>query len=300
MEKSIYQIEDQLLELTNLDKTYWPDEGYSKGDLIKYYYLISPYILPHLNERFMVMQRFPDGIAGKAFYQKECPAYAPDWILTKEVQSPSSKRKYINYIICNDLATLLWLVNQGCIEMHPWLSRWTHIDNPEAVILDLDPGDQVTFEDVLNIALLIKQVLDSFNVKGFVKTSGATGLHIYIPVKPQYSFKNVRDFAEKIARIVVAVNPAKATIERTVSKREGKVYIDYMQNVQGKTIASVFSVRPLRGATVSTPVSWEEIAKKSFAPGDFTMYNIPELIKQGRPDFSELLACRQNLPEVHF
>lgn len=286
------------LQLTNLDKIYWPEKNYSKADLIYYYYQVSPYLLPHLADRLLVMQRFPDGIYGEAFYQKECPPYAPSWIKTQAVQSPSSKRKIINYIICNNLPTLLWLVNQGCIEMHPWLSKCFTLDYPEALVFDLDPNQDASFADVLDVALLIYQVLSALGLKSFPKTSGATGLHIYVPLVPCYTYKQVREFAEKIALLVVEACPKLATIERAKIKRRSKVYIDYLQNVKGKTIASVFSVRPVPEATVSMPVTWNEIKDRSFSPRDFTIKNVPELLKNGRPDFHEVLEVKQHLKQI--
>lgn len=286
------------LQLTNLDKIYWPERNYTKADLIYYYYQVSTYLLPHLADRFLVMQRFPDGIYGESFYQKECPDYAPSWIQTQAVQSPSSKRKIINYIVCNNLPTLLWLVNQGCIEMHPWLSKYTTMDYPEALIFDLDPNEDASFADVLDVALLINQVLSTLGLKSFPKTSGATGLHIYVPLQPRYTYKQVRDFAEKIALVVVEACPTLATIERSKAKRGSRVYIDYLQNVKGKTIASVFSVRPVPEATVSMPVTWNEIKDRTFSPHDFTLENVPELLKDGRPDFREVLEIKQPLENI--
>lgn len=297
MSPIIGDLEGVELQLTNLDKIYWPEENYAKADLLYYYYQVSPYLLPHLKDRFMVMQRFPEGIYGKAFYQKECPDYAPSWIQTQAIKS-SSKRQKINYVLCNNLPTLLWLVNQGCIEMHPWLSKASSIDYPEAMIFDLDPNEGAGFADVLEVAYIIYQVLSTLGLESFPKTSGATGLHIYVPLFPQYTYEQVRQFAEKVAILVAETCPTLATIERAIVKRGSRVYIDYLQNAKSKTIASVFSVRPVPKATVSMPVTWEEIKHKTFTPQDFTLKNVPELLKQGRPDFSQVLEVKQYLKEI--
>lgn len=298
MNKKNYQVENLAITFSNLDKIYWPEMSLSKADLLNYYYLVGEYLLPHLKDRPIVMQRFPDGIKGKTFYQKESPAYAPKWLKTKKIKSSSSKRKAINYIICNDLPTLLWLANQGCIEMHPWLSKIDQLDKPEAVIFDLDPNEEASFKDVVDVALLVREVLKKLGLKSYPKTSGATGLHIYIPIFQDYSFERVRVFAEKIAKLIVQAFPNKSTIERQVKQRGSKVYIDYMQNVQGKTIASVFSVRPVPEASVSMPVTWASLERGSVNPKDFTLLNTPTLLSNGHPNFSEVLANKQKLVDV--
>ncbi|SHK65629.1 non-homologous end-joining DNA ligase [Desulforamulus aeronauticus] len=264
-------IEGKQIKLTNLTKLMWP-EGLTKAHLVKYYTDIAPYLLPHLRGRPLVMKRYPDGIAGKHFYQKECPEYAPEWIQTVSIVHSG---KMVNYIVCEDRATLAWLANQGCIEMHAWLSQKNKIENPDLAIIDLDPGEAANFDDVMEVALVVKKVLDQLQIKGYPKTSGASGIHIFIPVEPCYTFQEVTKAMGVIAQLVTGTLPKKATIERSLDKRGAeKIYVDYLQNTRGKSMAWTYSVRPLPGATVSTPILWEEIEQRSILPQHFTMETI--------------------------
>lgn len=264
-------IEGKQIKLTNLTKLMWP-EGLTKAHLVKYYTDIAPYLLPHLRGRPLVMKRYPDGIVGKHFYQKECPEYAPEWIQTVSIVHSG---KMVNYIVCEDRATLAWLANQGCIEMHAWLSQKNKIENPDLAIIDLDPGEAANFDDVMEVALVVKKVLDQLQIKGYPKTSGASGIHIFIPVEPCYTFQEVTKAMGVIAQLVTGTLPKKATIERSLDKRGSeKIYVDYLQNTRGKSMAWTYSVRPLPGATVSTPILWEEIEQRSILPQHFTMETI--------------------------
>lgn len=288
------QINGKSVELTNLEKTYWPGKGFRKGDLLKFYLDISKWILPHLIDRPIVMKRYPDGIEGKSFYQKRCPEHAPDWLERVSIQG---KEENITFCLCNDAAALAWLVNQGCIEMHPWLSKRNTPSNPDFMVIDLDPSEGVPFLQVIEVALAVKERLDHFGLTGIPKTSGASGIHIFIPVKRIYSFAQIRDAAEIIAGAVCARYPGIATIERLVNRRSGKVYVDYLQNVQGKTIASVYSVRPVPSANVSAPLSWEEISKK-ISPEMFTMDTFVNRLEEQGDLFSPVLGPGHSLRAV--
>lgn len=273
------EINGKPVQLGNLEKVFWPEKGYRKGDLLKYYLDISNWVLPYLKDRPIVMKRYPDGIAGKSFYQKRCPEYAPPWLETTAIEG---KEGTIRYCLCNDAASLAWLVNQGCIEMHPWLSKASTPSIPDVMVLDLDPSEGVPFSQVIEVAIAVKGCLEDFGLVGVPKTSGATGIHIFVPVKGKYNYSQVRKAAETIAGIVAARYPSIATVERNVNMRSGKVYVDYLQNVQGKTIASVYSVRPVPTANVSTPLTWEEVLEKDFTPEMFTMETIlPRLKEKG-------------------
>ncbi|WP_066635227.1 non-homologous end-joining DNA ligase [Desulfolucanica intricata] len=269
-------VADKEVKLTNLQKNFWPGD-ITKAHLVKYYYEMAPVLLPHLYNRPLVMKRYPDGIDGEAFYQKECPDYAPAWIKTVPVEH---SEKVVNYIVCDNPAALVWLANQGCIEIHPWLSRIENVECPNIAVMDLDPAPGATFNDVLEIALLVKKALEEFNLRSYPKTSGATGLHIFIPIKPIYAYKTVTKVMQYIAELIVKTHPTKATVERKVAKRTGKVYLDYLQNGRGKTMAFQYSLRPLPGAPVSTPVYWEEIEAKKVEPGSFNIHNIFTRIKK--------------------
>ncbi|MGI6286725.1 DNA polymerase domain-containing protein, partial [Neomoorella humiferrea] len=201
----------QQLQLTNLDKVFWP-EGLTKFDLIEYYVDMAPVLLPYLRDRPLVLKRYPDGITGEAFYQKECPAYAPEWVATLPVYHADSD-KTINYILCNNEATLAWLANQGCIEVHAWLSRAGRLEYPDLAVMDLDPAAGATFAEVLEIALLVNQALKEFHLIGYPKTSGASGLHIFIPLYPRWTFREVTAAMGYLAQLIVQVYPRKATTE---------------------------------------------------------------------------------------
>jgi bifunctional non-homologous end joining protein LigD len=268
------------IKLTNLKKVYWPDEGYTKGDLINYYQNVSKYILPYLKDRPQSLNRFPNGIKGKSFYQKDMDVeQIPGWVRTERVYSKSNN-DYIDYLICNDTATLVYMANLGCIELNPWHSTFQNQDNPTWLMLDLDPGD-TPFQDVIDTALVIKEILDEIKLTGYCKTSGATGLHIYLPLADQYDYDEAKTFAEILAVIAHNRTPNITSIERMVAKRNNKVYIDFLQNRKGQTIAAPYSVRPQKMATVSTPLKWEEV-NNNLSPQQFTIQNIlPRLEKTG-------------------
>jgi len=268
---------DTQLQLTNLDKVFWP-EGLTKGDLIQYYADMAPVILPYLQDRPLVLKRYPDGITGEAFYQKECPAYAPDWIATAPIYHADSD-KTINYILSNNAATMVWLANQGCIEVHAWLARAGHLEQPDIAVMDLDPAAGVTFKDVLAIARLVHQALQELHLSGYPKTSGATGLHIFIPLKPRWTFHQVTAALGYLARLVAGVYPQKTTTERSIPKRGQRVYLDYLQNVRGRSMAFPYSLRPLPGAPVSMPLTWEEVEQGDFTPADFNIHTARERLQ---------------------
>lgn len=287
-------IEGREVKLTNLGKLIWP-EGLTKANLIKYYSEISPYILPHLHNRPVVMKRYPDGLFGEPFYQKECPEYAPAWIKTHPVEHTE---KVVNYIICNDTATLVWLANQACVEVHAWLARIESLESPDLAVMDLDPADGATFREVLEVALLVRGALEEFKLISFPKTSGSRGLHLFIPIRPAYSWQTVTAAMKYVAGLVEKVFPDKATTERKVDKRGGKIYLDYLQNGRGKTMAFQYGLRPLPGAPVSTPLDWSEVESGKIRPGDFNMETIfPRLTSVGDV-YAEILKQRQPLDEL--
>ncbi len=291
MKDTLVSVNGHEVKLTNLDKLLRP-EGLTKAHLIKYYWEIAPYLLPHLYNRPLVMKRYPDGLAGEHFYQKECPDYAPSWIKRYPIEH---SEKVVHYIICNDVQTLIWLANQGCIEMHPWLSRIENVECPDLAVMDLDPAEGVSFTEVLKVALLVKEALAQFNLKSYPKTSGASGLHIFVPIKPRYAYPSVTRAMYYIADLIVKINPEQTTVERSVSKRKGKVYLDYLQNGRGKTMAFQYSLRPLPGAPVSTPLDWSEVESLKVAPGAFTIHNILHRLKDTGDLYHDLLSLRQPL-----
>lgn len=268
----VKKIGKQELKLTNQNKIYFPDDDVTKGDVIAYYQSISQYILPHLKARPQSMNRFPNGITGLSFFQKDASDETPDWVETQKVFSESSD-KYINYIICNDKATLAYLNNLGCIELNVWTSKIQKADNPDYLVLDLDPSEKNSFDDVIETALAVKEVLDLAGIEGYPKTSGSSGIHIYIPTNGKYSYEQVKDFGHLLMQMVQQKLPELTTLERSLQKRDkDKIYLDYLQNRRGQTLASVYSLRPKKSAPVSMPLEWAEV-KRGLQPTDFNIYN---------------------------
>ena len=277
-EKSEVKIGKHVVSITNRQKIYWPDEGFTKGDLIDYYDKMSDYILPHLKGRCLSLKRNPNGIKDKGFYHKDAGENAPSYVDVFKVKSESNG-KIIDYIVCNNKATLLYVANLGCIEINPWNSTTKKIGNPTWMVIDLDPSDKNKFTDVVDTALVVKMVLDKAGVSSYCKTSGASGLHVYVPLKSKHEYVTVRDFAHIIASLVQEQLPEITTLERSLSKRGPKIYIDYLQNSAGQTLASVYSVRPVPGASVSTPLEWKEV-NHQLSPKQFTMQNIFQRLKK--------------------
>jgi bifunctional non-homologous end joining protein LigD len=258
------------IALSNLNKIFWKDEKYTKGDLIEYYRTIAPWLLPYLKDRPVVMTRFPDGIDGKSFYQKDAPEFAPDWIRTFPVWSNDTERD-INYFVCDDVDALVYLANLGTIPLHIWMSRIGSLEQPDWCVMDLDPKD-ATFADVINCAHVLHRICDEIGLPNYVKTTGKTGLHIMIPLGKQMTYEQSRFIGELLARLVIKELGKVATIVRTINKRGEKVYIDFLQNRHGQLIVAPFSVRPLPGATVSMPLTWDEV-NDDLDPRKYTIKN---------------------------
>src|SRR5690554_4741632 len=279
---------DNKLKLTNLDKLYWKKEKITKGDLIDYYLSVSDYILPHLKDRAQSLHRFPDGIESPGFYHKDAGKGAPSWVKTVHIFSESNN-KGIEYIVCNDKDTLGYLINLGCIELNPWNNRIKFPDKPDFMIMDLDPSEKNSFEQVVETAKATKEVLDMAGLTSYCKTSGSTGLHIYVPMGAKYDYDQVRDFGLLVAQLVQSRLPKITTLERSLSKRGPKIYLDYLQNRTGQTVASVYSVRPKPGASVSMPVEWDEVTK-DLSIQDFTIRNALDRIAKKGDIFSPVLG----------
>jgi bifunctional non-homologous end joining protein LigD len=268
---------DTAIVLSNPEKIFWPDEKITKGDLFDYYKKISPFILPYIKDRPQSLNRCPDGINGECFYQKDIDYKLPTGLLTKKIYS-ETKNEYTDYLICNGPESLLYMVNLGCIDIHPWSSRTQNIEMPDYAIIDLDPLD-VEFSEVLSVARNLKYMLDEINCPAFCKTSGSRGVHIYIPAGAEYSFGQVLDFIRILARIINLEKPDITSIERLPEKRHGKIYIDCFQNKIGATVAAPYCIRPKAGAPVSTPLEWKELSE-NIKPADFNMKNIFERLER--------------------
>ncbi len=274
-EKKLEPAPDQDL-VTHRDKMFWHDSGFTKGQLADYYAQIAPTLLPYLRDRPESLNRFPNGIKGESFYQKDL-THAPDWLPTEIIHS-DSENKDIRFALCNSERDLAYLINLGCIDLNPWNSRIGSLENPDWCVIDLDPED-VTFDTVIETAQAVHETLDAANIPSYPKTSGATGMHIYIPMGAQYNYDQVRDFAHIIATLVNARVPKITSVERSPSKRQQRVYLDYLQNRHGQTLASVYLVRPRPGMPVSTPLKWDEV-KPGLKPTDFTVLNIKDRLAQ--------------------
>lgn len=274
------------LKFTNLSKPYWPEDKVTKRDMFNYYYQIADYILPYLKDRPLSLNRFPGGIHGPSFYQKDVKGKAPDWVKTFPYTTSDGEDK--EYLVGNDEATLLWAASLGCIEMNPWFSRVQLPDNPDYCVIDLDP-DKNTFDQVIEAALVVKNVLDSLKVPSFCKTSGSTGMHIYIPLSAKYSYDQSQMFARILVNIVHEQLPDFTSLERMIAKRNGKMYLDFLQNRPGATIAGPYSLRPKAGATVSMPLHWEEV-KPGLKMKDFTIFNTPGRLKETGDLFKGVLG----------
>lgn len=260
------------LKLSNLDKQFFPD-GYTKGDIIQYYASIAPVLLPHLEGRPISMSRYPDGVGGPSFYEKRAPGHQPSWMQTTPVPSDSSGTE-TDFLLAANRESLMWFANMGCIEFHPFHSRAGSLDNPDLAIFDLDPAEGSTWDQVVAGAKLLRIALERIGVAGYPKLSGSKGLHVYVPVEPEYSHSRIRQFVEAVGRVMVAANPQDLTMAWDIPRRKGKVFIDHNRNAFGQTIASVYSIRPIAGAPISVPVTWDEVGE--IRNGDITIENIWE------------------------
>jgi len=283
------------IRFTHLSKVYWPEDNVTKRDMFNYYYQVAEYILPYLKDRPMSLNRFPDGIHGPSFYQKDVKGKAPDWI-TKTFPYTNGEGEHKEYLVGSDEAVLLWMASLGCIEMNPWFSRVQSPDNPDYCVIDLDP-DKNTFDQVVEAALEVKKVLDAVDVPSFCKTSGSTGMHIYIPLGAKYDYDQSQLFARIIVDIVHKQIPDYTSLERMVANRKGKMYLDFLQNRPGATIAGPYSLRPKPGATVSMPLAWDEV-KPGLTMKDFTIFNSIDRLKETGDLFKGVLEKGIDLEKV--
>jgi bifunctional non-homologous end joining protein LigD len=278
---------------SNRDKVFWPDAGLTKGDLLDYYDRVAGWLLPYLRGRPLVLDRYPDGITGKSFYQKQAPDYLPGWIETVEVWS-GDPPKSIDYVVCNDRETLLYLANLGTIPLHLWASPVAHLDHPDWCILDLDPKE-APFPDVVTLALGLHEICEEIGIPVFVKTSGSTGLHVLVPLGSRMDYEQSRTFGELLSRVLLARNPRIATMARSLQARAGRVYLDYLQNRRGQLLVAPFSVRPLPGAPVSAPLRWEEVGPE-LDLRSHTIESVPERMAElGEDPMANLLELQPDL-----
>jgi bifunctional non-homologous end joining protein LigD len=281
------------VKFSNLDKVFWPDEGYTKGDLIEYYGAVAPWLMPYLEERPVVLTRYPDGIKGKSFFQKDAPAFIPEWLRTVRIWSEDTQRD-IDYFVCEDAAAIQYLANLGSIPLHIWFSQVGSLEQPDWCVLDLDPKG-APFTDVVKVARTLKDLCDEIALPSYIKTSGSSGLHVMLPLARQITYEQTRALTQLIAKVVVAELPDIATLTRQITKREGKVYLDFVQNGYGRLLVAPFSVRPLPGAPVSTPLAWREVTPQ-LDPRKFTIKTVPARMKKLKQD--PLVAALADEPDL--
>jgi bifunctional non-homologous end joining protein LigD len=287
------------LTLTNLQKPFWPELGITKGDLLRYYEAVSPWLLPHLRDRAMVMKRYPNGAAGPFFFMKRAPSPRPEWIETCSIHHRSGN--VIDFPIVSDLASLLWIVNLGCIDLNPWYARCDDVHRPDYLHFDLDPVPGATFDDVRETALIVRDSLRQMGMVSYAKTTGSKGIHVYVPIERGPTQKQVWTIAKRLAFSLATAHPKLITAEYRIAKRpRNRVLVDYNQNAWGRTLASIYSVRPKPQATVSAPVTWQEL-EAGIEIADFRLDNVPArlrkvgdlwkplLQKRGRFKFEELI-----------
>jgi bifunctional non-homologous end joining protein LigD len=287
------------VRLTNLQKPFWPERGITKGDLLQYYADVSPLLLPHIRDRAMVMKRYPHGAAGEFFFMKRAPVPRPEWVRTCAIEHESGN--IIDFPVIDDLASLLWVINLGCIDLNQWYARCDDVDRPDYVHFDLDPGS-ATFDQVREAGVIVRDALTTLGLKPLVKTSGSKGLHVYVPIVRGPVQKSVWTFAKALAVELASRHPALMTSEYRVAKRpKGRVLVDYNQNAWGRTLASIYSVRPTPAASVSTPLEWKEV-EQGVAIEDFRLDNVrarfdklgdlwkPLLAARGRADLTKFIG----------
>jgi bifunctional non-homologous end joining protein LigD len=294
-EEQIVRIDGQDLKLTNLKKIYWPKEKITKGDMLQYYYRIAEFMMPYMKDRPQSLNRFPNGITGESFYHKNMGGKVDKWLKTFKRFSESNGEPK-DFLICTNTASLIYMANLGCIEMNPWHSRIQSPLYPDWCVIDLDPG-KISFEKVIETAQMVHRVLDSLQVPSYPKTSGSTGIHIYIPLGAKYNYEQSKQLAELIANLVHEELPAFTSIVRNPQKRQDKIYLDYLQNRPIQTICAPYSVRPKPGATVSTPLDWSEV-KKGLKISDFTIGNVFQRLKSEGDLFENVLGKGIDLNKV--
>ncbi len=288
-----FQHGERELRISNKDKIYFPEDSLTKGDLINYYYNAASMMLPFLRDRPIAMQRVPEGIYGEAFYEKQIPKGAPEWVRNVPVSAEGGSRT-IDFVVVDDVTTLVWLAQIGSVEVHAWTSKWPKLDEPNFAVLDLDPHEPIEFEDVRAVARLVNVVLTGLGLKGFPKTSGGSGLQIFIPLAPGHTYPEVREFCTAVGGMLRLAYPEKVTLEFAKPKRAGKVYVDAGQNAKGQTLVAPYSVRPYPGAPVSAPLAWEELDDDIY-PEMFRIGSMFERIEQVGDLFADAMKIRQDL-----
>jgi len=298
------RIAGRQMELSNVEKVLWPKDGYTKGDLIAYYRAVAPFLLPHLAGRPLTLQRYPDGIDGPSFFEKDAPRATPDWVRTTLVPAEYGRRGEVCFIMCDDEPTLVFVANLASIALHVWTSREPELDSPDLMLFDLDAGERCTVARMGRVALAFRDALEAIGLRAVVKTTGGMGLHVIVPLEPRYSYDAVKTFAEIIARHVHAAVPQDTTLQRSTAKRPPDlVYLDYVQVGRGKTFVPAYSVRARAGAPVSMPLDWDNVAAMARSRGKdtqrenarYTMRNVPGMLARGEGQWDHKACAPQRI-----
>jgi len=276
-ETTNWDVAGRTVQVSSLDTVYWPDDGLTKGDLLAYYREIAPVMLPYLRDRPLTLRVFPKGINGSGYYRRERPPKAPDWLRGADYQT-ATDRHTLRTLLIDDAAGLIWCANTGAIEFHAWGTRLPDLAAPDQAVIDLDPGEECTFKDVLSAAVIVREALDRLGMLGYPKTSGGSGLHVLIPLAPGSTFDAVRDWVGAFADELAAAHPARFSSEGGTTHRGGRITIDHAQNSMGRNTAAPYTVRGLPHAPVSTPLTWDEVRAGKIKPSDFTLRTLPDRI----------------------
>jgi len=298
VDNAILKVEGRDVRLTNLRKLFWPELNITKGALVQYYADVAPYLLPHIRDRAMVMRRYPNGAAGEQFFMKEAPSPRPPWIRICPIDHGDGK--VVNFPVIDDLPSLLWLVNLGCIDLNQWYSRCDDVNRPDYVHFDLDPSEGATFDQVRECGLIVRHALETLGMTPYVKTTGSRGLHVYVPIVREPEQDVVLTFAKTLAGELAARNPKLMTLDYRVARRpRERVLVDYKQNAWGQTLASIYSVRPRPHATVSAPLTWNEVAKGASIE-DFRIDNVRARLKKRGDLWKGLLSPKGRTDLLRF
>jgi bifunctional non-homologous end joining protein LigD len=290
-----WDVDGRAIPVSGLETLYWPADGLVKGDLLAYYREIAPVMLPYLHDRPVTLRVFPDGISGSSYYRRESPARAPEWLRGADYET-ATNRHTLRTLLIDDAAGLIWCANHGAIEFHVWSAQLPDLAEPDLAIIDLDPGEECTFQEVLRAALVVRDELYQSGLRGYPKTSGGRGLHLVIPVAPGHSFDAVRDWVSRLADQLAAAHPTHFSSDGGATHRGDRITIDYAQNSIGRNTAAPYTVRGLPHAPVSCPVTWDEIQAGKIEPATFTLRSVPERVQRVGDLFAPVLEDRQRLP----
>lgn len=292
-----WQIASHSVSVSHLDKVYWPEDGVTKRDMLRYYLSVAPVLLPYLQDRPVTLRLFPDGVQGFSYYRREPPENAPAWLRSTSYR-PKTSAQVIQLPVIDDAAGLIWLANQGCVEFHSWGARLPDLTQPDQAILDLDPGNEATFADVLRAALQVREALQRLGLHGYAKTSGGRGLHVYLPLAPGHTFPELRTWIKTLAQQLAAASPDLITVAHGSTHRGRQVTIDYTQNSIGRNTAAPYTLRARPHAPVSAPMTWEEIEAGHLCPGDLTIHVIPDRVRRLGDLFAPVRQGDQPLPPL--